>query len=233
MPEDPTARTLALLALLQSGAVWPAGELADRLSTSVRTVRRDAARLRGLGYAVEARPGPGSGYRLGPGVAVPPLLFEPDEMTALVAGLALLQARLPADDAAGRARAKLDRVLPPTLRRRALATDLATEVLEGGGPDVRAADAGLVADAVAGEGRVRFDYVDQHGVPTRRLVEPYRHVLRGGQWYLVGFDVDRDDWRLFRFDRVREVERVPGVFARREFPAESVQRWFETDFGRA
>ena len=229
--DDPTERALALLALLQPGTSWPAGDLAARLGTSERTVRRDAARLRRLGYAVEARPGPGSEYRLVPGTVVPPLPFAADEVTALAAGLSLLRARLPGDDAAARALAKLDQVLPPSLRARVVATTLATEVLERDGSPVRAADVGLVADAVT-DGRIRFGYVDQHGVASTRLVDPYRHVLNSGHWYLVGFDVDRADWRLFRFDRVSEVERVPGVFARREFPDASVQHWFETDFGR-
>ena len=232
MDDDPTARALALLALLQPGASWPLAELAARLGASPRTVRRDVTRLRRLGYAVQARPGPGSSYRLEPGTVVPPLLFAPDEVTALAAGLSLMRARLPDDDAAARALTKLDQALPPSLRRRVVATTLATEVLDGGGEGVGAADVGLVADAVAEHGRIRFAYVDQHGAASARVVDPHRHVLRAGHWYLIGFDLDRDDWRLFRFDRVTDVQRLPGTFAPREFPAVSTRRWFETDFGR-
>ncbi|MFF7233209.1 HTH domain-containing protein [Streptomyces sioyaensis] len=69
--------------------------MAERLGTSVRTVRREAQRLRRLGYFVEARPGSGSAYPVRPGVKVPPLLFTADEITALVAGLHLIRAWLP------------------------------------------------------------------------------------------------------------------------------------------
>ena len=231
MPDDPTARTLRLLALLQSRTRWPAAELARRLKVSSRTLRRDTDRLRRLGYAIEARPGPGSTYRLVPGVAVPPLLFEPGEITAVIAGLKLIQSQLPADDAAS-ALAKLDQVLPPALRRRAAATDLATQVLDAPDPGLSAQSVGLVADAVAEQGRIRFAYRDQHGLGSARLVDPYRQVLRAGHWYLVGFDLDRDDWRTFRFDRVTDLERVPGVYQRHEFPDDSIAHWFTTDFGR-
>ena len=231
MPDDPTARTLRLLALLQSRTRWPAAELARRLKVSSRTLRRDTERLRRLGYAIEVRPGPGSTYRLAPGVAVPPLLFEPDEITAVIAGLKLVRSQLPADDAAASALAKLDQVLPPALRRRATATDLATEVLEDPDPGITAQSAGLVADAVAEQGRIRFSYQDQHGRRSTRLVDPYRHVLRGGHWYLVGYDQGRDDWRTFRFDRVTDLERVPGVYRQHEFP-DSIGHYFRTDFGR-
>ncbi|MEV0262732.1 YafY family protein [Streptomyces sp. NPDC050617] len=232
MEADPTTRTLTLLTLLQSGGEWTAADLAERLGTSVRTVRRDAQRLRRLGYAVEARPGPGSAYRLSPGVKIPPLLFTADEITALVAGLHLIRAWLPEEAVASSALLKLDQVLPRPLRRRAAATDLATEVLQQPGAAVEAATVGVIADAVAGDGRVRFDYVDQHGRSTTRLVEPYRHFLRAGQWYLVGFDVDRDDWRTFRLDRIADIAAVEGTYPPRAFPDESIEHWLTTDFGR-
>ncbi|MGW3012063.1 helix-turn-helix transcriptional regulator [Streptomyces sp. NPDC001219] len=233
MEPDPAIRTLTLLTLLQSGGEWTAADLAERLGTSVRTVRRDVQRLRRLGYQVEARPGPGSGYRLRPGVKVPPLLFTPDEITALVAGLHLIRAWLPDAAVASSALLKLDQVLPRPLRRRAAATDLATEVLQQPGAVVAAATVGVIADAVAGDGRLRFRYTDQHGGTSTRLVEPYRHFLRAGQWYLVAFDVDRDDWRTFRLDRITDISPVAGTYRPRAFPDESIEHWLTTDFGRA
>ncbi|WP_251021922.1 YafY family protein [Streptomyces sp. ISL-98] len=224
---------MTLLTLLQSGGEWTAADLAERLGTSARTVRRDAQRLRRLGYTVEARPGPGSAYRLSPGVKVPPLLFTADEITALVAGLHLIRAWLPKDAVASSALLKLDQVLPRPLRRRAAATDLATEVLQQPGAMVAAATVGVIADAVAEDGRLRFRYTDQHGRPSTRLVEPYRHFLRAGQWYLVAFDVDRDDWRTFRLDRITDISPVAGTYQPHEFPDVSIERWLTTDFGRA
>lgn len=233
MDHDPTTRTLALLTLLQSGGEWTAADLAERLGTSTRTVRRDAQRLRRLGYAVEARPGPGSTYRLRPGVRVPPLLFTADEITALVAGLHLIRAWLPEEAVASSALLKLDQVLPRPLRRRAAATDLATEVLQQPEAVVAAATVGVIADAVAEGGRLRFRYTDQHDRRSTRLVEPYRHFLRAGAWYLVAFDVDRDDWRTFRLDRIADITRVAGGFPPRPFPDTSIEHWLTTDFGRA
>ncbi|MBI0315275.1 YafY family transcriptional regulator [Streptomyces javensis] len=233
MELDPTIRTLTMLTLLQSGGEWTAAELAERLGASVRTVRRDAQRLRRLGYTVEARPGPGSAYRLSPGTRIPPLLFTADEITALVAGLHLIRAFLPEAAVASSALLKLDQVLPRPLRRRAAATDLATEVLQQPGAVVSAATVGVIADAVAEDGRVRFHYTDQHRRASTRLVEPYRHFLRAGHWYLVAFDVDRDDWRTFRLDRITDISRVAGTYRPHPFPDESIEHWLTTDFGRA
>src|SRR5262245_35902011 len=76
---DTPARLLALLSLLQARPTWTAGELADRLGVTDRTVRRDVARLRRLGYPVDAEAGPRGGYQLGRGGALPPLLLTEPE----------------------------------------------------------------------------------------------------------------------------------------------------------
>ncbi|MFD7920990.1 helix-turn-helix transcriptional regulator [Streptomyces sp. NPDC059740] len=229
MDPTPTTRTLTLL---QSGGEWTATDLAARLGTSVRTARRDIQRLRRLGYTVEARPGPGSAYRLRPGGRLPPLLFTADEITALVAGLHLIRAWLPEEEVTASALLKLDQVLPRPLRRRAAAIDLATEVLQQPGAVVTAATVGVIADAVAEDGRLRFRYLDRHGRPSTRLVEPYRHFLRAGHWYLVAFDVERDDWRTFRLDRITDISPVAGTHRPRTFPYTSIERWLTSDFGR-
>ena len=222
-----------MLTLLRGSGEWAAGELAERLGTSVRTVRRDVRRLRRLGYAVEARPGPGSVYRLVPDVKVPPLLFTADEISAMVAGLRLVRAWSPDEDVASSALLKLDQILPRPLRRRAAATDLATEVLEQPAATLTTATVGVIADAVAADGRLRFRYTDRHGGASTRLVEPYRHFLRAGRWYLIAFDVDRDDWRAFRLDRMADVAPVAGTHPPRDFPDASIEHWLTTDFGRA
>ncbi|PLW72219.1 transcriptional regulator, partial [Streptomyces sp. DJ] len=76
---DVTGRILALLATLRTGRAFSGEELAARLEVSPRTLRRDVDRLRGYGYPVETRPGPGGHYRLAAGTAVPPFAFDGDE----------------------------------------------------------------------------------------------------------------------------------------------------------
>src|SRR5262249_27269954 len=80
-------RLLELLSLLQGRRDWPGDELADRLEVSGRTIRRDIERLRRLGYPVESLSGPGGGYRLRAGSAMPPLLLDDEEAIAIAVGL--------------------------------------------------------------------------------------------------------------------------------------------------
>ncbi len=116
---DSTARTLALLSLLQTHRHWAGGELAARLGVSERTVRRDIERLRHLGYPVDAAPGVDGGYQLAVGAHLPPLLFDDDEAVALAIGLrtAAGSAIDGVEETAVRVMAKLERMLPDRVRR--------------------------------------------------------------------------------------------------------------------
>src|SRR5436853_3953629 len=125
---DTSTRLLRLLTLLQSRREWPGPELAGRLDVSTRTLRHDVARLRELGYPVEASPGVAGGYRLGSGGALPPLLLDDDEAVAVAVGLRTAAGRGVAsmEDSALRALVKLEQVLPDRLRHRVNALQVYT-----------------------------------------------------------------------------------------------------------
>lgn len=229
--DSPTARSLQLLALLQTGREWTVCDLSDRLGVSERTVRRDAMRLRDLGYEVRSRPGPGAAYALRPSVKIPPLLLDADEVTTIITSLLVLEAWSPRDASAAAARSKLELTLPPGLRRRAAATALSTQVLREVPAPVDWEVVGIIADAVATEARLEFGYVDQQGHPSRRTVEPYRHLLRDRRWYLIAYDLGRTDWRLFRLDRMQAPATLPGPHRRPAFAWDTVEEWLTSNFG--
>ncbi len=217
---ETTERVLKLLGLLQQRQVWTGPELAGRLGVTPRTVRRDVERLRVLGYPVHASQGIGGGYQLGPGQDLPPLLFDDEEAiataVALLAGVGA--AVTGADDAALRALTKLDRVLPARLRHDVRALSGAVESFGAGGrapvdPDVLM----ILAKACRDEVEAGFDYPSGTG-PHRRRVEPYRLVASDRRWYLFAFDLDRDDWRSFRVDRMTEVAARTWRFRPRAAP---------------
>jgi predicted DNA-binding transcriptional regulator YafY len=80
-------RLLRLVALFQRSPSWTAQALAAELGVTCRTVRRDVARLRALGYPVQTSFGPGGGYAMTAGVALPPMLLEADEAVAVLLSL--------------------------------------------------------------------------------------------------------------------------------------------------
>ncbi|MGI5450241.1 helix-turn-helix transcriptional regulator [Streptomyces sp. CA-243310] len=221
---DTPARLLTLLSLLQTPREWPGSELAERLRVSARTIRRDIDRLRELGYPVEATLGSDGGYRLVAGAAMPPLLLDDEEAVAIAVGLraGAGHAIEGIEEASVRALAKLEQVLPSRLRRRVSALQSATvAVSRGDGATVDPRTLTTMAAAVAGPERLRFDYRARDGAATRRLVEPYRLVSTGSRWYLVAYDLEREDWRTFRVDRVSEPSATGARFAARALPMEA------------
>ncbi|WP_067815394.1 helix-turn-helix transcriptional regulator [Actinomadura kijaniata] len=202
--KDPAARLLRLLSLLQSRTDWPGPELADRLGVSTRTIRSDIERLRDLGYPVSATSGTAGGYRLGAGARLPPLLLDDEEAVAVAIGLRTAAAQTVGgiEETSLRALAKLDQVLPARLRSRVAALAASTVPLPGNGPAVEADVLATLAAACRDRRRIRFDYRDHGGNATLRDTEPHRLVATGRRWYLVAWDVGREDWRTFRIDRL-------------------------------
>ncbi|MFI5487714.1 helix-turn-helix transcriptional regulator [Micromonospora echinaurantiaca] len=219
---DTPARLLTLLSLLQTPREWPGSELAARLGVSLRTIRRDVDRLRELGYPVQATMGAIGGYRLVAGKALPPLLLDDEEAVAIAVGLRTAAGHAVAgiEEASVRALAKLEQVLPTRLRHRVGALGAATEpLLTWSRPTVDPEQLTGLAAAIANRERLRFSYRRHDGVTGERRVEPHRLVSAGRRWYLVGYDNDRDDWRMFRVDRISEPDSIGVRTAARELPA--------------
>ncbi|MEU9362101.1 YafY family protein [Streptomyces sp. NPDC048301] len=221
---DTPARLLRLLSLLQTPREWPGPELAVRLEVSPRTVRRDIDRLRDLGYPVEASRGSVGGYRLVAGTAMPPLLLDDEEAVAIAVGLraGAGHAIEGVDEASVRALAKLEQVLPSRLRHRVSALQHATIALtRGDGATIDPRTLTVLASAATARERLRFGYRAADGAASKRLTEPYRLVSAGNRWYLIAYDLDREDWRTFRVDRVDEPFATGARFTPRALPAGS------------
>jgi predicted DNA-binding transcriptional regulator YafY len=223
-----SARLLSLLSLLQVRRDWPGALLADRLDISPRTVRRDVDRLRELGYPVVATKGPEGGYRLDAGAELPPLLFDDDQAIALAVALqTATTSGAGIEEAAARALTTVRQVMPARLRRRIDALQVVAVERPAARPD-RQVDSGVLmalSAAVHAREALRFDYASPSRAgddPPPRRVQPHHLVTWGGRWYLVAWDLDRDDWRTFRADRI--TPRVPNGprFTPRELPGGTV-----------
>lgn len=217
---DPTRRVLRLLSLLQSRPVWSGPELAAELGVTVRSVRRDVDRLRELGYPVPAGRGPGGGYRLGHGRRLPPLLLQPEEAVAAAVGLRLAAASGidGLGEAALRTLTTLDQVMPPGLREEVAAVAGAVDVVVPAGPGVDADVLVLLTRAVRTQVLVRLDYETRDGRRAERRIEPYRVLSLGRRWYLFAWDLDREDWRTFRLDRIHGGRATTFRFVPRPVP---------------
>jgi predicted DNA-binding transcriptional regulator YafY len=191
-------------------------------------VRRDVERLRDLGYRIESTPGSAGGYRLEAGSAVPPLLLTDEEAVAMAIGLRLAasQRLVSGAETTITALAKLEQVLPAPLRRRVNA--LAETVQPAGirsGAAVSSEVLGELALATRDHERVRFSYTSASGEVTRRRVEPHALAPADRHWYLLCRDLDRDDWRTFRVDRLTDVEHTRVLFTPHPLTPEEIEEF--------
>src|SRR5207253_4604927 len=186
-----SARLLRLLTLLETRRDWSGAQLAERLEVSIRTVRNDVARLRELGYPVEAAPGVAGGYRLGSGAAMPPLLLEDDEAVAVAVALRSSAGGGVSgiEETSVRALVKLEQVFPARLRHRVNALQAYTVAVtpSGSGPTVEPKELATIAAACRDHEVMQVDYKKFDGTESVRSVEPYRLVRSearrvGGEW---------------------------------------------------
>ncbi|MEW9555034.1 helix-turn-helix transcriptional regulator [Nonomuraea sp. NPDC050783] len=229
MPKT-SARLLALLSLLQTRRDWPGALLAERLEVSPRTVRRDVDRLRELGYPIVTFKGPDGGYRLGAGARLPPLLFDDEQAVALAIALQVATTSgAGIEEAAARALSTVRQVMPARLRHRIDTLQVTAVERPALHPAPQAGSDVIMALSAAVHARevLRFGY-GPRSAPRR--AEPHHLVTWGGRWYLVAWDLDREDWRTFRADRI--VPRVPSGprFTPRELPGGTVAAFITSRF---
>ncbi len=211
-------RLLRLIALLQGGRHWSGSELAERMGVDRRSIRRDIGRLRALGYAVQASAGVGGGYQLAAGAPTMPLLLDEEEATAVALALRAAAASVAGiEDTARTVLGKLDPLVPSRQRRRAGELHAATATV-GQSPASDARHLGVLARACREVATLQFQYCSHHGVVSERVVEAQHLVNHGHRWYLLAWDLGREDWRTLRVERIQQVRWLAGNGLRRATP---------------
>ncbi|WP_395943244.1 helix-turn-helix transcriptional regulator [Brevundimonas sp.] len=189
--------------------------LADEMGISLRTLYRDIASLQAQGATIEGEPG--VGYVLKPGFLLPPLMFTPEEIEALVLGSRWVADRADARmrDAALGALARIAAVVPPDLKDEMETSALL--VVPGAPFPVDVVDPALLRKAIRTERRLKLCYRDEAGKASERVVWPFALVFFDRVRLLLAWCELREDFRSFRTDRVVEAEVMEARYpARRQ-----------------
>ena len=178
--------------------------LAEEIGVSIRTLYRDIASLQAQGANIEGEPG--VGYILEPGFLLPPLMFPPEEIEALVLGSRWVADRAddPLRDAALSALARIAAVLPSDLGDEMDASALL--VGPGAAAPVDVVDPALLRKAIRAERKLRLSYRDSAGTASGRVVWPFALAFFDQARLLLGWCELRQDFRHFRTDRISEAE---------------------------
>ena len=179
-----------------------AKQIAGKLEISERTVYRDIRDLIQAGTPIDGEAG--VGYRLQPGYDLPPLMFDREEIQALVLG-----ARIVAqfgDPALARASesilSKVAAVLPKDLEPLLADTRLFVPQSRSGARS--AAGLAVAREALVAQRRIQLKYANEKGEETERIVRPLGLFFWGKTWTLAAWCEMRVGFRNFRLDRINE-----------------------------
>jgi len=218
MPNTAT-RLITLVMLLQRQPNRKAGELAEKLGVSVRSLHRYIGMLDEMGIPIYSERGPNGGFSLVRGYKLPPLIFTPEEAVAACLGAELVKDTWGQlyEEAAQGAVAKIENVLPDDQRDEVA---WARRALVSAGPQYPGlASFGPVLQtlrrAIRQQKQVRLLYQgSQQTAPLEREVKPYALAHSRGWWYVVGHCRLRGAIRSFRVDRIRQLDVLDAGFER-------------------
>lgn len=220
----------AIVRTLRRNGTSTINTLAEEVGTSRRTVLRDIIALRDQGYVIHSDVGRGGGLQLDPQSMQTTAKLSVPEVFALLISVAAMRAagNLPFSELADTGLAKIEKSLPADKVKdlRAFLDCLHIGKLSPlqGLSDVGKMDRDLLPafeKAFLQREFIRFDYRDANGQRTQREVEPQAMLILPPLWYLVGWDLKREDFRHFRMDRIGQPEAVAGTrFRRRHVPFE-------------
>jgi len=203
-------RLFQIVQYLRGGRLVTAARLAERLEVSERTIYRDIADLQASGVPIDGEAG--VGYVMRAGFDLPPLMFSRDEIVALVTGARLVRAWGGAAmaRAAEEALVKIETVLPEAERRRAHEVEIHAIAMEMT-PAVRDR-IDEIETAVQARQRLNLSYVDAEARTTERVVRPLGLWFWGKVWTLVAWCELRQDFRMFRLDRIADMDDAGAPF---------------------
>ena len=196
-------RLFEIVQRLRGGRLVTARALSDALEVSVRTVYRDVADLQASGVPIDGAAG--VGYLLRPGYHLPPLMFRPAEIEALIVGARMVEAWAGRELAAAASEAlvRIAAVVPPERMQRAERVPIFASALRF--QDGERANLDRFAKGIEHRLKMRFAYRDADGTASERLVWPLALHFWGQVWTLAAWCELRDDFRTFRIDRAEWV----------------------------
>lgn len=226
----PTARALLALEIIQNRPGVTAAEIGQRLDVSERAARRTVTTLRDVGVPIESVRGPHGGYRLAPGLRLPPLLFTPSEALALAMAVVDASGASDASSPVGAALGKLIAALPSAVGHQAeqIRTHASAAPNRFAAPPDPMTTSALVA-AVSEQRTLEISYRTESSSAWREQVDPWGVVARSGRWYLLCHSHRAGSVRTYRIDRVSEIADTGRRFER---PADlDVMASFEEHLG--
>lgn len=211
-------RLISIIMVLLDKERISAQTLADRFEVSLRTIYRDIDAINMAGIPVRSISGVGGGIEIMPNYKMDRKTFSTNDLSAILMGLSNISNMMQSKELSN-ALAKVKSFIPANsakdieLKANQIYIDLSPWM---GGRDAQNY-LEMIKKALHEKNNLSFDYADRYGNKTTRLVEPYQLVMKNSHWYVHGYCLKRNDFRLFRLFRMSNLQLEDTFFTPRDF----------------
>lgn len=212
-------RLIGIITILLQNEKATAPELAERFEVSRRTIQRDIEDICKAGIPIVTTQGTNGGIAIMEGYKIEKALFSEEDLRAIFAGLSSL-------DSVTQGR-KYRNVIEKfasnpdaLLLKNSILIDLSSHYKDTLAPKIEVLQA-----SIENRTRVSFLYHNQSGVRSV-MADPYLIVFQWSNWYVLSFDNAAERFKLYKLNRICDLEPTDQSFALRDIPEEKL------DFGR-
>ncbi|MFC3798912.1 helix-turn-helix transcriptional regulator [Cohnella sp. GCM10012308] len=216
-------RLLSIIVLLMNRRIVQAKELAERFEVSIRTIYRDVEAIHAAGIPVVTYQGTNGGIGLTEGYRLDRNVMTNDELAALVTALKSISTSYGSERHL-RLMEKINSVFPPDRAEEFhhKTSSVRIDYAPWDGNERLQPKLQLLKEAIDRCLVVGLIYSNAEGVLSHREIEPHTLVMKGRQWYLQAYCLDKEQFRLFKLHRMKDLELSSGqTFVRRVLPTQA------------
>lgn len=206
-----------VLVLLDKNRI-SAQELVDMFEVSLRTIYRDIDAIELAGIPIRSTSGVGGGFEIMPNYKIDKKVFSTADLSAILIGLSSISNMIQSDELRN-ALAKVKSFIP-TERAKEIelkVNQIYIDFSQWIGNSNIQSYIEIIKVALQENKLLSFDYIAHRGNKTTRVVEPYQLVLKSTHWYVYGYCLKRNDFRLFRLSRMSTLQKQKETFIPRDY----------------
>jgi predicted DNA-binding transcriptional regulator YafY len=203
-----------------------AAKLAEMFEVSTRTIYRDIETINSAGIPIITYPGINGGIGIMEEYKIDKVLFTTTDIATLLMGLGSISRAMTNDEIINTL-AKVKGLIPEEqfrdieLKSNQITIDLAPWI----GNKSMHLNLEKIKKALNEKKLLSFKYSNRDGQKSSRKVEPYRVMLKESHWYLKGYCISKQDYRIFKLSRISALEILDEIFIPRELDAKSLGAW--------
>lgn len=211
-------RLISIIMILLDKERISAQTLADMFEVSLRTIYRDLDAIDLAGIPIRAISGVGGGYEIMPKYKLDKKVFSTAELSTILIGLSSVSNMLKGDELMN-ALVKVKSFIPSEkakeieLKTNQISIDVSQWM---GNSDIQPY-IDFIKSALQDSKLLSLSYIAHHGSTSIRTVEPYQLILKSNHWYLYGYCLIRNDYRLFRISRMSNLQILEKTFLPRDY----------------